>query len=367
MLYFINLAGTVSTYFLAYKRTLIMADQKSYVINLVDGFMYFAVSGIQVFCLFVFKNYIVYLFIQVGKNILSNLILSIRADKLYGKINKVAKMELIEEYNNQIASYVKDIFLSRIGATAFYGTDNVIISVFKGSLLAGYLSNYTMITTQLTNVVNQLLASLQATFGNYIYSGKSKEEQQQMTENYFCVNFLIGNFCFICFALLAQSFVKVFFGERLLLTFSTVMWLGINLMLSILLQLPSQVFIIYKLFNYDKPIIAVSAVLNMIISIVLVNKLGIDGVLIGTFVTSLIYLFSRFFIISKYVFYTKYIHYLKRIVLYFLISAVSYTIIWLTYKNMEGGTNLELLMCVIIVPLLSIFIPSTFLAFHILF
>lgn len=363
VLYFINLAGTVATYFLAYKRTLIIADQKSYLTNFVDMIIYFVASGLQIFFLFTSKNYIIYLLIQVGKSILANIILSIEANRIYGKTDHTAPKEIVEEYKPQIIAYVKDVFVSRIGATVFYGTDNVIISVFKGSLLAGYLSNYAMITTQLTNVVNQVFASLQATFGNYIYSGKNKKEQQQMTENYFCVNFFIGNFCFICFTLLAQPFVKLFFGETLMLSFSTAMWLGINLMLGMLLQLPSQVFIIYKLFNYDKPIIVVSAILNIVISALLVQKIGLNGVLIGTFVTSLIYLFSRFFVISKYVFDIRYIYYVKKILLYFGISIVSEGLTWIVCRDINGDTVFNFMERSVIIGLLAILIPSTLLSF----
>ena len=103
-------------------------------------------------------------------------------------------------------------------------------------------------------------------------------------------------------ALFATAFYNIFFGEEYILPFHTVMWLSINLLITILLQLPSQIFQIFKLYNYDKAIILISAALNIIISVALVNKLGIDGCLIGTFITSLIYLFSRFYIISKKVF-----------------------------------------------------------------
>lgn len=208
MLFYINLAGTVSTYFLAYKRTLIIADQKSYIANLMDMVSYFVMSGAQIVCLLVTPNYIVYLVLFVAKSIISNIILSIQCDKTYGKIEGNVSTEFVLEYKPQIIKYVKDVFVSRIGATIFYSTDNVIISTFRGSLLAGYLSNYTMITTQLTTVVNQILAALQATFGNYIHSGKSLDEQRKMTNNYFCVNFIIGNFCMICFALLVQPFIS---------------------------------------------------------------------------------------------------------------------------------------------------------------
>ena len=322
ILFYINLAGTVSTYFLAYKRTLIIADQKSYLTNIVDTSVSIVISVAQVVCLIYKPNYIIYLVLNIAKAVVSNVILSIYSDKLYGKIGIHSDTEIIDEYKPQIIQYVKDVFVSRVGAVVYFGTDNVIISVLRGSLLAGYLSNYTMITGYLTTVINQVLASLQATFGNYINSDKAINEQRRMTDNYFFASFLVGNFCMICFMFLSQDFISIYFGKKLLLHFPTAMWLSINLMLTMLIQLPSQVFTIYKLFKYDRPIIIVSAALNIVISIALVKQIGIDGALIGTFITSLIYLFSRFYIISKKVYRVSYLYYIKEILVLFVASAV---------------------------------------------
>lgn len=61
LLFYINLVGTVSTYFLAYKRTLLIADQKSYLTNIVDTVTYFVFSLIQLILLIIVPNYIIYL------------------------------------------------------------------------------------------------------------------------------------------------------------------------------------------------------------------------------------------------------------------------------------------------------------------
>ena len=270
---------------------------------------------------------------------------------------------MVTEYKPQIFQYVKDVFVSRFGAVVYYSTDNIIISTLKGSLLTGYLSNYTLITGQLNAVVNQVLSSLQATFGNYINTTEDKTERLKMTDNYFCVNFCIGNFCMICFSILAQPFIKLFFGERMLLSFSTALWLGINLMLTFLIQLPSQVFVIYKLFRYDRPIIIISVGLNIIISVVLVNMLGINGVLIGTFVTSLIYLFSRFYVIAKYVYDVKYSYYMKKISYYGIISIFTLVISYFILENINGDGIIWFIIKTIVVVILALFLTSFFLSF----
>ena len=363
LLFYINLVGTVSTYFLAYKRTLLIADQKSYLTNIVDTVTYFVFSLIQLILLIIVPNYIIYLSIGIAKNIISNIIISLKVNKEYKYINNKPDTNTVTEYKPQIFQYVKDVFISRIGAVVYYSTDNIIISALKGSLLTGYLSNYTLITGQLNTVVTQVLSSLQATFGNYISTTKDKDDRLKMTDNYFCVNFCIGNFCMICFSLLAQPFIKLFFGERMLLSFSTALWLGINLMLTFLIQLPSQVFVIYKLFRYDRPIIITSAVLNIVISIALVNKLGINGVLIGTFITSLIYLFSRFYIIARHVYDVKYIYYIKKILYYGVISTVTFFISYMVTKNVNGEGLYLFVIRTILVVIIALFSTAFLLSF----
>lgn len=336
LIYLINLAGTVSTYFLAYKRTLIIADQKSYIANITDTILFFVAAVLQLIGMKLFPSYVVFILINLLRNIISNIVLSLRADHIYGRLYRNVDKSYVKEYQPQIFAYIKDVFISRIGAVIYYSTDNVILSVIRGSLLTGYLSNYTLITTQLNTVVVQILSSLQATFGNYISMNEDVDEQCKMADNYFCANYIIGNFCFICFSLLVQPFIELVFGAGMLLGFSTALWLGINLMLTFLIQLPSQVFTIYKLFRYDRFIILISATLNILISIVLGKKIGLNGVLIGTFVTSLIYLFSRFFVISKYVYKISYLHYIKKILFYGLSSVISFSVSFFVLKNFKG-------------------------------
>lgn len=363
ILFYINLIGTVSTYFLAYKRTLLIADQKSYLTNIVDTVIYYVISALQIVSLVLAPSYIFYLSLAIVKNIISNIVISIKVNKQYRYINNEPNLTLINEYKPKIWQYVKDVFISRIGAVVYYSTDNVILSVLKGSLLTGFLSNYTMITGQLNIVVTQVLSSVQATFGNFINTTDDKNARMKMTDNYFCVNFCIGNFCMICFSLLVQPFIKLFFGENMMLGFSTAMWLGINLMLTFLIQLPSQVFVIYKLFKYDRPIIIISATLNIVISIAFVKVMGINGVLIGTFITSLVYLFSRFYIIAKYVYKIRYWYYVKKIVSYGGISTLTFIFTYYVSKVFDGDGMFMFVEKIAIVGIVSILSTSFFLSF----
>lgn len=363
VLFLINLLGTVSTYFFAYKRTLIVADQKAYIANFVDTIVSLCISICQIILLLTVPNYIVYLVLNIAKNTISNLILFVKSDKIYENVDRDIDESILSEYKSMVVNYIKDVFISRFGATIYYGTDNVILSIFKGSLLSGYLSNYTMITVQLTAIINQVFSSIQSTFGNFVNSDKKLCDQRRMADNYFFVSFYIANFCAICFMFLVQPFIALYFGDFLLLNSSTVIWLAVNLLLTIMIQIPSQIFTVYKLFRYDRPIIIISILLNITISVILVQKIGIDGVLIGTFVTSLIYLFSRFFIISKYVYRIPYRNYICRIFIYGCVFVITTVIVEFATKDIGYGTVAIFIFRIFMVGILAVFVPASILTF----
>lgn len=358
ILFLINLAGTVSTYYLAYKRTLLIADQKAYIIAFIDTLVFVVMSLLQLTVLTFFPNYILFLLISVGKNIFSNLIISVYTNCVYGIQKQKVDYDTLDQYKPHISRYMKDVFVSRIGAYIYYSTDNIIISIFKGSLLAGYLSNYTLVTTQVNTVVIQVLNAVQATFGNYINTNNCLKDQKRMTDNYLCVNFFIGNFCMLCIMFLIQPFIELVFGLKFVLEFSTAFLLAINFFLTILIQIPSQIFMIYKLYRFDRPIILISAITNILLSSLLVNWMGINGVLIGTLFTSLFYLFSRYYIISKKVFNIPYREYLKRIFLYILIAGISIIMEAVFINNITEANIYSFIFRLIIVGLTAITIPT---------
>ena len=71
--FIINLVAVVSTYFFSYKRTLLIAEEKSYFTNYVDMILNIICSVVQIIALNIFSDFVIYLVINVIKNIISNL------------------------------------------------------------------------------------------------------------------------------------------------------------------------------------------------------------------------------------------------------------------------------------------------------
>ena len=77
------LASTVCSYLLAYKRTIITADQNNYIVTNVDYACNIMLNVLQIILLFIYKNFYAFLAIMIAKTIINNLILHIIAGKKY--------------------------------------------------------------------------------------------------------------------------------------------------------------------------------------------------------------------------------------------------------------------------------------------
>ena len=86
--YMIQLIATASSYFFAYKRSLIFVDQKQFVCKIVDIGCNIVCSILRVVVLIAFQSFHLYLLLQLIQSVASNVILACYCDKYYGFIKE---------------------------------------------------------------------------------------------------------------------------------------------------------------------------------------------------------------------------------------------------------------------------------------
>lgn len=300
--YFLVLLSTICSYLVSYRKTLIISEQKNYVVVLYESISYILISALQIATMYYFKNFILYLLLNVFKFILSGILIYLYSKKKCSYLTKNANLEIQNKYKKDIGTEIKNIFIAKVGGAIFHGTDNIIISSILGSVSAGLLSNYTLVTTALQNLITQVYGSIQATLGHYMNVEQDEEKQLNIYMSSLISSFIFGIVSMVGVIFVLPNFVSILFGKELLLSIYVAVLLGVNLLLMIILQVPNQIFSIYKLYKYDKYIVLVSATLNIVISLGLVFLIGIEGVLLGTTITLMIYLISRCYIIKKYIY-----------------------------------------------------------------
>ena len=134
--------------FFSYKRTLLIADQKSYLVTSYTQIVNVIKSVFQIVGLLLFKSFLLYLIISIFNTIVTNAVIAFRANKEYGYLGKTYDKKIVDYEKNKIYNNMRDVVLYKFGATVLDGTDNILISMICGVGLVGVASNYPMLTTQ---------------------------------------------------------------------------------------------------------------------------------------------------------------------------------------------------------------------------
>lgn len=141
-IYFVvYLANTVFSYIWSYKRTLITADQKTYLVSNADNLSNILLYSVQIVLLLIWKNYYLYLVLMLVKTIGTNVVLTFIADKKYPFLKENRNVRLNKEECGRILKNVGAMFFHKVGSVVIYGTTTIIISAFVSLIEAGWYSN----------------------------------------------------------------------------------------------------------------------------------------------------------------------------------------------------------------------------------
>lgn len=193
----------------------------------------------------------------------------------------------------------KELFLSGAPVYIFYGVMALLLSVCEGVEYAAYLSAYLLIMWFVYHLVKQASA--------YVY--RVFENIQSTFEKYFYINILIGAFCVACFWFFIQPFIQQIWGNIYILGNSTVLLLSIDLLLAIMVQLLERGTALWTVSGCGGFLLTGSAALEVVLSVSLCGRLGIDGILIGLAASLVLYFGMSFFIRMRYVCLSSYWHF----------------------------------------------------------
>lgn len=328
--YFLFLIDIICSYFLSYKRSILYANQKNYLINYVHIGYTIVMNALQLIILFITKNYYLYLVIKIIMRIIENLIITKIANQLYSYLNDQNIKPLDKETEKDIFKKIKALFFHKIGGFIVLGTDNIIISKYLGLVTVGLYSNYYMIINAVQTIFSQVIQSTTASIGNLLVT-ESKEKQYEVFTKMRFLNFWLSCFSSIAVLVIIQSFITIWIGKEYLLSMYVLIILVINLYQKLMRSTYSSFKEAAGIYYEDRFVPLFESIINIIVSILLVKLIGLPGVFIGTIISGLAlwcYSYPKF--IYKKLFNRSYWDYAKEtigyIVLFLIISLITYSI-----------------------------------------
>ena len=283
ILYLLNLGATVLSYWLfAYKNCLLVAHQRTDITSKITMVLDTIKYLLQVGCLVVIKSYYLYLIIALLSQILTNIVTAIVVTRIYPKYKAEGKLEKSEV--RIINGKVKDLFTAKLGMVIINSADSVVISAFLGLEMLAIYQNYYFILTAIIGIVGTIFLSCVAGIGNSIIT-ESKEKNYNDLKKFTFIIIWISGICSCCLLGLYQPFMELWVGKDNKLGFSVVICFVIYYFIYEINQLLNLYKDAAGLWHEDRFRPLITAVSNLIMNLILVQYIGIYGVLLSTVLT----------------------------------------------------------------------------------
>lgn len=299
LVYVIQIVTILSTYFIAYKRTLFVADQKDYICIRVDTICRTASNFARVIAIVYFQSYILYALIALFFNLLANFIISIKVDKAYSFFKPV-KVGLDDMRKRSFFKDMSNFMLHKVAYLLYGGADSIIVTAYLGLQTAGLMANYLLLHGGFYAIMYKCFQGIVPSLGNLVYSedkGKSFSVYKTLD---FLYSFLGAYICCI-YILFFQKFITLFFGSQFLLPDSYVWLLAGNVFLAMQFENACNYRNTYGSFEKDRTYMLLSAVSKIIIAVALVKEWGIACLVFGTIVGLAFIIYGRLLIVFEYI------------------------------------------------------------------
>lgn len=283
IVYVIYLFNTVLSYFLfAYLTALITAFQRDDIISKINIFISIALYGSQIVILLLVTNYYIYILTMPICTILNNLLTAIMAKKMFPQYSPIGKLK--SDQKADIKEKVSGLMINKICVVSRNAFDSIFVSMFLGLMETTIYNNYYYIMNSVVVMLNVLATSIVAGIGNSVSMESEEKNYHDMKKMNFIYMWLAG-WCTVCLLCLYQPFMKIWVGEQLMFSMSTVVLLCLY-------------FYILKMGDirsiYDQAIgiwwenrfrAIAEAIANLILNYVLGKYWGVNGIIVATLIS----------------------------------------------------------------------------------
>lgn len=352
LIYGIYLFNTASTYFFSYRSSLLIAAQQNYIVTGVNYLITVGQSILQMIWLIVTHNYIGYLLIQAICTLIYNITVSYIARRRFPFIVAKNIKPLDKTEKRGLVKNVQALVIWKISGLLVNSTDNIIITYFNGLAAVGLSSNYTLLSTTINSLLNQLFNGITASVGN-LNAIESKDKKMSMFYSINLANFWLFGWASIGIFVVSTDIVHLLFGESYVLPINIPFVIALNFYM---VGMQSAVWTFKNtlgLFRPGRYLLILTALINLVCSVWLGNKWGLFGIL---FATAISRAFTNTwydpYAVFKYGFQTSvvpyFIRYFKYTVILIVTGLLCYEMSSLCHFSIFVNVVLKFLICCII-------------------
>lgn len=352
IIYLLYLLNTVISYPVGYKSAVITADQKDYVLKIINNITIICMDVIQAVVLLLTHNFILYLVCQVIATGASSVIEARIAERDYPFIKNKNVKKLSDKQKKNLFINVKALVISKLGSYMVNGTDSIIISALNGLSATGLVSNFTLLTSSLNNIIMQFVFGISASVGN-LNAAESTEKTKSVFWEMNLFYFWLYGWASVALVVLGNDIVTLFFGETYTVSTTIIIIIAINFYTAGVMNTSWTFKNAMGLFRYGQYINFLMGIINIIVSIFLGRRYGVAGILAATSISrmSTDYWYSPY-AVFKYGFRDRFIKYvakyIKQIITVITATSILYVICSFIHLSFYGTLIIKLFLCIVV-------------------
>ena len=319
--------ASATNYFVTTRKVILEARQNLYKVHLVV-YISMLVKGILEIVLLLLNFKLMSLMIlMLIISIIQNIIIIFVSKRDYPEISYNGN-----DIDTSFKKETKNLFAQKISSIVFNNTDVILISKYIGPSSVIIYTSYMYIINSLQNVVKKIGSSSLASIGNLLVTEKEKARDIFYEYNSMCYFFA----AIICVPLLLviNQFISIFYGKSYLLSLVGSVYVVIILYFKVI-EIPLDVYnSALGYFEKIKKCTIIQSLLNLTLSIILLFKMGIEGVLLATIISYIVGEFALYpKILNDGYFKEHKIKYYSTASKLLLISVISYLLLYFVTKN----------------------------------
>lgn len=360
VLYWLNLGATVLTYFLfAYKNSLLSAHQRLDVCDKITLVISTLQYALQIGAIFL-KNYYLYVIAALFTTALNNIITAVMVDKMYPDYKPEGRLEKreIKIINHRI----RDLFTSKIGSVVVDSADSIVISAFLGLTALAMYNNYYYIMSAIFGFIGIIFYACMAGIGNSIIIESDEKNYNDLKKFLLIISWIAG-VCTCCLLCLFQPFMRIWVGEKYMLSMPMVICMCCYFFLHEINRLINTYKDAAGMWHEDRWRPLVVSITNLGLNLLMVQYIGLFGILLSTVISMLFVgmpwlLYNLFTVI----FHRNAFGFILRTLWYVVVTVISCVIFyWLcSYITIDGVIGFILKGIVVFVGANVVFLVSTF-------
>ena len=281
-LFMLFLLQSVSSYlFLAYRSTVVTADQKKFILDLIHYAVRVVQAIAQIIVLVVFHSFIIYTAVAIGTSIATSLISGIIAKRRYPQYFLPEKDSLTSAEIKEMFQDCGALFIYKVNGVIVKATDNLVLSSFIGIAAVGIYSNYLLLYRTFVDLIQRVFNASRASMGN-LFATETREKQYHFFRVMNLLTALLFGTAGVGVAVCGNEVIENWIGAEYLLQQPVPILIGVELYFAGIVVNLGQVRGVSGVFRqaWYRPLLGI--IVNIIVSITLVQVWGISGVIIGT-------------------------------------------------------------------------------------